>query len=83
MARRRGRHVGDAAFGVEEQECVGAVLNQRAEALFARAQRFFRGPALSLPGADELMVMTTMYGLEDRLRSYELLAEAFHLTPAA
>jgi luciferase family oxidoreductase group 1 len=34
-------------------------------------------------GADELMVMTTMYGLEDRLRSYELLAEAFHLAPAA
>jgi luciferase family oxidoreductase group 1 len=38
---------------------------------------------LEASGADELMVMTTMYGLEDRARSYTLLAEAFHLAPTA
>jgi luciferase family oxidoreductase group 1 len=30
--------------------------------------------------ADELIVMTTMHGLQDRVRSYALLAEAFHLS---
>ena len=33
-------------------------------------------------GADELIIVTTMHGLEDRVRSYALLAEAFHLTAA-
>ena len=37
---------------------------------------------LERSGADELIVVTTMHGLEDRLRSYALLAEAFHLTAA-
>jgi luciferase family oxidoreductase group 1 len=37
---------------------------------------------LEASAADELMVMTTMHGLEDRVRSYSLLAEAFHLAPA-
>jgi luciferase family oxidoreductase group 1 len=31
-------------------------------------------------GADEIMVTTTMYSYEDRLRSYRLLAEAFGLS---
>jgi luciferase family oxidoreductase group 1 len=30
--------------------------------------------------ADELIAMTTMHGIEARMRSYELLAEAFHLS---
>ncbi len=38
---------------------------------------------LAQSGADELIVMTTMHGLEDRMRSYALLAEAFHLEGAA
>jgi alkanesulfonate monooxygenase SsuD/methylene tetrahydromethanopterin reductase-like flavin-dependent oxidoreductase (luciferase family) len=37
---------------------------------------------LGQSGADELIVVTTMHGLEDRVRSYALLAEAFHLTAA-
>jgi luciferase family oxidoreductase group 1 len=32
-------------------------------------------------GVDEVMVATTMHSHEDRLRSYELMAEAFHLSP--
>ena len=36
---------------------------------------------LSLSGADELMAMTNVHGHDDRLRSYELLAEAFSLEP--
>jgi luciferase family oxidoreductase group 1 len=35
---------------------------------------------LDATGADELMAMTTMHGLPDRVRSYELLAQAFHVT---
>lgn len=31
--------------------------------------------------AEEIMVTTTMFGHVERLRSYELLAEAFHLSP--
>ncbi len=34
-------------------------------------------------GADELMIMTLLYGREHRLRSYELLAQAFELEGAA
>jgi luciferase family oxidoreductase group 1 len=34
---------------------------------------------LAASRADELMVVTTMHGLADRMRSYALLAEAFHL----
>jgi luciferase family oxidoreductase group 1 len=37
---------------------------------------------LSRSEADELIAVTTMHGLEDRMRSYALLAEAFHLTAA-
>jgi luciferase family oxidoreductase group 1 len=33
-------------------------------------------------GADEVMITTTMFGHEDRLRSYRLLAEAFGLSHA-
>ncbi len=33
-------------------------------------------------GADEVMAMTNVHGLEDRLRSYTLLAEAYNLAPA-
>jgi alkanesulfonate monooxygenase SsuD/methylene tetrahydromethanopterin reductase-like flavin-dependent oxidoreductase (luciferase family) len=36
---------------------------------------------LGASGADELMVLTTTHGHEERRRSYELLAEAYHLTP--
>ena len=32
-------------------------------------------------GADELMILTTTHGHEERRRSYELLAEAYHLEP--
>jgi luciferase family oxidoreductase group 1 len=38
---------------------------------------------LSRSGADELMVMTSAHGYEQRLRSFELLAEAYGLVPAA
>jgi luciferase family oxidoreductase group 1 len=38
---------------------------------------------LSRSGADELMVMTSAHGLEDRLRSFELLAEAYSLAATA
>jgi len=38
---------------------------------------------LSLSGADELMTMSNLHGLADRRRSLELVAEAFHLAPAA
>jgi hypothetical protein len=38
---------------------------------------------VSASGADEVMAMTNVHGLEDRLRSYSLLAEAYHLAPAA
>jgi luciferase family oxidoreductase group 1 len=34
---------------------------------------------LSLTGADELMAMANVHGLADRIRSFELLASAFHL----
>jgi luciferase family oxidoreductase group 1 len=37
---------------------------------------------LSATGADELIAVTTMHGMEDRVRSYALLAEAFHLAAA-
>ncbi len=33
-------------------------------------------------GADEIMVTTNVYGHAERLRSYELLAEAFEISPA-
>lgn len=38
---------------------------------------------LTLSGADELMAMTNVHGTADRLHSYELLAEAFHLESAS
>ena len=38
---------------------------------------------LTLSGADELMAMTNVHDVDDRLRSYELLAEAFSLEPRA
>ncbi len=34
-------------------------------------------------GVDEVMVATTMHSHQDRLRSYELMAEAFRLAPSA
>jgi luciferase family oxidoreductase group 1 len=34
---------------------------------------------LSLTGADELMAMANVHGLDERIRSYERLAAAFHL----
>jgi alkanesulfonate monooxygenase SsuD/methylene tetrahydromethanopterin reductase-like flavin-dependent oxidoreductase (luciferase family) len=34
-------------------------------------------------GADELMVTTMVHGHEDRLRSFELVAEACDLAPVA
>ena len=37
---------------------------------------------ISLSGADELMAMTNVHAKQDRLRSMELLAEAFHLEGA-
>lgn len=37
---------------------------------------------LTLSGADELMAMTNVHAFEDRMRSLELLAEAFHLEPS-
>ncbi len=40
------------------------------------------GSLLDESGADELMAMTNVHALDDRRRSYELLAEAFHLDPA-
>jgi luciferase family oxidoreductase group 1 len=36
---------------------------------------------LGASGADELMILTTTHGHEERRRSYELLAEAYHLEP--
>jgi len=36
---------------------------------------------MAASGADELMVMTNVHDFDDRLRSYELLAEAFALEP--
>jgi alkanesulfonate monooxygenase SsuD/methylene tetrahydromethanopterin reductase-like flavin-dependent oxidoreductase (luciferase family) len=36
---------------------------------------------LATTGADEVMAMTNLHGFDDRLRSYELLAEAFRLEP--
>lgn len=38
---------------------------------------------LSRSGADELMLMGSTHGLEDRIRSYELIAEAFGLVSGA
>ena len=38
---------------------------------------------LTLSGADEAMAMTNMHGFDDRLRSYELLADAYGLEPRA
>jgi len=38
---------------------------------------------LSRSGADELMTMSNLHGLDDRRRSLELVAEAFGLAPAA
>jgi len=38
---------------------------------------------LSRSGADEVMTMTNVHDIADRRRSLELVAEAFHLTPAA
>jgi alkanesulfonate monooxygenase SsuD/methylene tetrahydromethanopterin reductase-like flavin-dependent oxidoreductase (luciferase family) len=34
-------------------------------------------------GTDELMITTMIHGAQDRMRSYELLADAWHLTPVA
>ena len=50
MTLRRGRQVGDAPFGVDQQQRVGAVLDERAEPLFAGAQRRFGLPPLLLFG---------------------------------
>ena len=33
-------------------------------------------------GADELMLVTMVHGPDDRLRSYELIAEAYHVDVA-
>jgi alkanesulfonate monooxygenase SsuD/methylene tetrahydromethanopterin reductase-like flavin-dependent oxidoreductase (luciferase family) len=38
---------------------------------------------LTRSGADELMAMTNVHDTADRVRSYELLAEAFALEPRA
>ena len=38
---------------------------------------------LARSGADELMAMTNVHDAADRLRSYELLAEAYSLAPRA
>ena len=38
---------------------------------------------LDRSGADEVMAMTNVHGFDDRVRSYELLAEAFSLPPRA
>ena len=45
-----GAEIFDAPLGVEDQQRVGAVLDQRAEAFFAGAQRRFGVPALTLLG---------------------------------
>jgi alkanesulfonate monooxygenase SsuD/methylene tetrahydromethanopterin reductase-like flavin-dependent oxidoreductase (luciferase family) len=34
-------------------------------------------------GADELVLVTRVHGIADRLRSYELVAEAFDIAPSA
>jgi luciferase family oxidoreductase group 1 len=65
---------------------------ERALAQTYRARTFIGGPAkvradieavVEETGVDEVIISTMMYGHQDRLRSYELLAEAFGLTPAA
>ena len=33
-------------------------------------------------GADELIITTMVHGYDDRLRSYELVANAFDMVPA-
>jgi len=38
---------------------------------------------LEASGADELIAMSNLHGFDDRLRSLELLAEAFGLDPVA
>ena len=65
---------------------------ERAEGAPRRSDRMITGaPAmvrerldelLTLSGADELMAMTNVHAFEDRMRSLELLAEAFHLEPS-
>lgn len=61
---------------------------ERALAQTYRTRAFIGGPgkvraeieaAVRETGADEVIVSTMMYGHQDRLRSYELLAEAFGL----
>ena len=55
--RSRGRRdVGDAALRVDQQQRVGAVLDERAEPLLARAQRRFRLPPLLLFGVQRQRV---------------------------
>ena len=46
VAHRRRREVGDASLGVEQQQRVGTVLDQRAKAFLAGSQRSLRLPAL-------------------------------------
>ena len=48
MPLGRGAQIGDAPFRVDHEQRVGAVLDQRPEALFAGAQRRFGLPALTL-----------------------------------
>ena len=56
MPHRRRAEIRDPPCGVDQHQCVGAVLDERAEALFARPQRSFRLPALPLFGMERQRV---------------------------
>ena len=66
MTLRRGAEVGDAAFGVDQQQRVGAVLDQRAKALFAGAQRRLGLPALPLFGVQRQRMANRPFERLDR-----------------
>ena len=72
LAEERARPPSPATPGAE-RGIVGSpeVVRDRIDELMTASQ------------ADEFIAVTTMHSLEDRIRSYSLLAEAFHLSPAS
>ena len=74
---RRRREVGDAAFRVDQEQRVGAVLDERAKPLFAGAQRRFGVPALPLLGMQgQRMANGALERLDRQVRLAEIVGRA-------
>ena len=77
MADRRGAEIRDAPLGVDQQQRVGAVLDQRAEALFAGAQRRLGVPALHFLGVQrERVADGALQALDGQVHLAEIIGGA-------